>query len=227
MSGLNIRPDGGLDFLSLGAIVCRLDPGAIPFRKAQSCALHVSGGEYNVAAGLADCFGLRAAVATAMVDYPLGELVADRVRSMGVLPFYKRFAHDGVRGPNIQLAKTILYNLNPADNALFATMIGNFQDGSRPGKMQWGAAWWFLDQLDGMEAQLRELGTMGLLARFVGMVTDSRSFLSYSRHDYFRRLLCQLLGEDVRRGRLPDDRDALGRLVANVSFHNAKNYFGF
>jgi len=126
-----------------------------------------------------------------------------------------------------QLAKTILYNLNPRDNALLATMIGNFQDGSAPGKMQYGSAWWFLDQLDGMTAQMDALSAMGLLSRFVGMVTDSRSFLSYSRHEYFRRLLCNLLGEDVRRGRLPDDRDLLGHLVRNVSFFNARDYFGF
>ena len=126
-----------------------------------------------------------------------------------------------------QLAKTILYNLNPADNELMATMIGNFQDGSVPGKLQWGSAWWFLDQLDGMEAQMRVLASMGLVSRFVGMITDSRSFLSYPRHDYFRRLLCNILGEDVRRGRLPDDRKALGNLVANVSFFNARDYFGF
>jgi glucuronate isomerase len=126
-----------------------------------------------------------------------------------------------------QLAKTILFNLNPSDNELFATMIGNFQDGGVPGKIQWGAAWWFLDQLDGMEAQLRGLANMGLLSRFVGMLTDSRSFLSYSRHDYFRRLLCGLLGEEVRRGRLPDDLRALGALVANISFFNARDYFGF
>jgi glucuronate isomerase len=126
-----------------------------------------------------------------------------------------------------QLAKTILYNLNPADNALFATTIGDFQGGSVPGKLQWGSAWWFLDQLDGMETQLRVLANMGLLSRFVGMITDSRSFLSYSRHDYFRRLLCGLLGEEARRGRLPDDRQALGALVANVSFFNARDYFGF
>ena len=126
-----------------------------------------------------------------------------------------------------QLARTILYNLNPADNALMATMIGNFQDGSVPGKMQWGSAWWFLDQLDGMEAQMRVLASMGLLSRFVGMITDSRSFLSFPRHDYFRRLLCQMLGDDVRRGRLPEDVPALGRLVANVCFYNARDYFGF
>ena len=126
-----------------------------------------------------------------------------------------------------RLAKTILYNLNPADNELMATMIGNFQDGVVPGKMQWGSAWWFLDQLDGMEAQIRVLANMGLLSRFVGMLTDSRSFLSYSRHDYFRRLLCDILGHEVRRGRLPDDRQALGGLVANVCFYNARDYFGF
>jgi glucuronate isomerase len=126
-----------------------------------------------------------------------------------------------------QLARTILYNLNPADNALFATMVGNYQDGSVPGKMQWGSAWWFLDQLDGMEAQMRTLANTGLLARFVGMVTDSRSFLSFPRHDYFRRLLCRILGEDVHRGLLPHDREALGALVANVSFFNARDYFGF
>ena len=125
------------------------------------------------------------------------------------------------------LAKTILYNLNPADNALFATMIGNFQDGSIPGKMQWGSGWWFLDQLDGMEAQMRTLANMGLLSRFVGMVTDSRSFLSFPRHDYFRRLLCRLLGDEVRRGHVPEDREALGQLVANVSFFNARDHFGF
>jgi glucuronate isomerase len=126
-----------------------------------------------------------------------------------------------------QLAKTILYNLNPRDNELFATMIGNFQDGSVPGKMQYGSGWWFLDQLQGMTAQIDALSNMGLLARFVGMITDSRSFLSYSRHEYFRRLLCNLLGTDVARGLLPDDRELLGRLVQNVSFFNARAYFGF
>lgn len=125
-----------------------------------------------------------------------------------------------------QLARTILYNLNPADNELFATMAGNFQDGSVPGKLQYGPAWWFLDQMDGMEAQLRALSNLGLFSRFVGMVTDSRSFLSYSRHDYFRRLVCNLLGHDVRRGLIPDDRPMLGRIVEAVSFFNARQYFG-
>ena len=126
-----------------------------------------------------------------------------------------------------QLAKTILYNMNPGDNELLATMCGNFMDGSVPGKMQFGTAWWFLDQKDGMEAQIQALSNMGLLSRFVGMATDSRSFLSYSRHEYFRRLLCNILGEDVRRGLLPDDREALGRLVRDVAFVNARDYFGF
>ncbi len=126
-----------------------------------------------------------------------------------------------------QLAKTILYNLNPADNDLLATMIGNFQDGSVPGKMQFGSAWWFLDQREGMERQMNALSNMGLLSRFVGMLTDSRSFLSYSRHDYFRRLLCNLLGTDVEKGLLPLDRGLLGTLVQDVCFRNARRYFGF
>jgi glucuronate isomerase len=126
-----------------------------------------------------------------------------------------------------QLAKTILYNSNPRDNELFATTLGSFQDGTVPGKLQLGAAWWFLDHVEGMTAQLNALSNTGLLARFVGMVADSRSVLSYSRHEYFRRLLCNILGEDVRRGRLPDDRDLLGRLVQQVCFANARDYFGF
>ena len=124
------------------------------------------------------------------------------------------------------LARTILYNLNPRDNEVFATMVGNFQDGSIPGKLQYGGAWWFLDQRDGIEAQLRTLSNMGLFSRFVGMVTDSRSFLSYSRHDYFRRIVCNLLGEDVRRGLVPDDRDLLGAIVTRIAFTNARDYFG-
>lgn len=126
-----------------------------------------------------------------------------------------------------QLAKTILYNLNPADNEVFATMIGNFQDGSAPGKLQHGAAWWFLDQLDGIEKQLNSLSNMGLLARFVGMLTDSRSFVSFSRHEYFRRILCNLLGQDVDRGRLPNDFLALSHLVQNLCYGNARRYFDF
>jgi glucuronate isomerase len=126
-----------------------------------------------------------------------------------------------------KLSRTILYNLNPADNEVMATMIGNFQDGSIPGKIQWGSGWWFLDQKDGMEKQLNTLSNLGLLSRFVGMLTDSRSLLSYPRHEYFRRVLCNLLGKDVEKGELPDDKAWLGKLVEDISYNNARNYFNF
>lgn len=126
-----------------------------------------------------------------------------------------------------KLAKTILYNLNPRDNELIGTMIGNFQDGSVPGKMQFGSGWWFLDQKDGMEKQMNALSNLGLLSRFVGMLTDSRSFLSYTRHEYFRRTLCNLLGNDVENGEIPNDMKLLGQMVENISFNNANNYFNF
>lgn len=127
-----------------------------------------------------------------------------------------------------KLTKTILYNLNPRDNELIATMIGNFQDGSVPGKMQFGAGWWFLDQETGMINQLNALSLMGLLSRFVGMLTDSRSFVSYPRHEYFRRILCNMLGEDIEKGKLPEtEMETIGKMVENISYYNAKNYFGF
>lgn len=126
-----------------------------------------------------------------------------------------------------RLAKTILYNLHPAENEVIATMIGNFQDGSVPGKMQFGSAWWFLDQLDGMTKQIEALSSMGLLSQFVGMLTDSRSFLSYTRHEYFRRLLCSILGEDMRRGLIPDDLELVGSMVRDISYYNAQRYFPF
>jgi glucuronate isomerase len=126
-----------------------------------------------------------------------------------------------------RLAKTVLYNLNPADNEVFATIAGSFQDGSVPGRIQYGSAWWFLDQLEGMTRQIDALSNMGLISRFIGMLTDSRSFLSYSRHEYFRRLLCNLLGSDVKRGLLPDDRGLLGGLVRDVCIGNVRDYFGF
>jgi glucuronate isomerase len=127
-----------------------------------------------------------------------------------------------------KLAKTIIYNLNPRDNDLVATMIGNFQDGSVAGKIQFGSGWWFLDQKTGMEAQMNSLSNLGLLSRFVGMLTDSRSFLSYPRHEYFRRILCNLIGTDVENGLLPaSELDFLGQLVENVSYYNAKNFFKF
>lgn len=126
-----------------------------------------------------------------------------------------------------QLAKTILYNLNPAQNEVLATMIGNFQGGLTPGKMQWGSGWWFLDQKDGMERQLTVLANQGLLSLFVGMLTDSRSFLSYTRHEYFRRILCNLLGTQIQQGLLPDDVSLIGSMVSDICYGNAARYFGF
>lgn len=127
-----------------------------------------------------------------------------------------------------KLTKTILYNLNPAANEMIATMIGNFQDGSYPGKIQFGSGWWFLDQKDGMERQMNALSALGLLSRFVGMLTDSRSFLSYPRHEYFRRTLCNLIGNDVESGQLPaSELPFLGKMVEDISYNNAKNFFQF
>jgi glucuronate isomerase len=125
------------------------------------------------------------------------------------------------------LPKTILYNLNPRDNYLFASMTGVFQDGVTPGKIQFGSGWWFLDQKEGMEMQLNALSATGLLSRFVGMLTDSRSFLSFPRHEYFRRILCNLIGDEAEKGELPDDFETLSKLIADVSFNNANQYFGF
>jgi glucuronate isomerase len=124
------------------------------------------------------------------------------------------------------LAKTIIYNMNPNDNELIAAMIGSFQDGSIPGKMQFGSGWWFNDQKDGIEKQINALSNAGLLSRFVGMLTDSRSFLSYPRHEYFRRVLCNLLGTDMENGELPPDMEMIGGLVKDICWHNAVNYFG-
>jgi len=126
-----------------------------------------------------------------------------------------------------RLTRTILYNLNPRDNALLTTMIGNFQDGTTPGKMQHGSAWWFLDQKHGIEEQIDTLSAMGLLSRFVGMLTDSRSFLSYTRHEYFRRILCNILGSDIEKGLIPDDIELVGAMVQDICYNNAASYFGF
>lgn len=126
-----------------------------------------------------------------------------------------------------QLAKTILYNLNPGDNEILATMIGNFNDGSVAGKVQFGSGWWFLDQKDGMEKQINALSNMGLLSRFVGMLTDSRSFLSFPRHEYFRRILCNIYGNDITNGELPADFELIGKTIQDICYHNAKGYFGF
>ena len=145
-------------------------------------------------------------------DFPMARGLArhlDRLEEGGLLP------------------KTILYNLNPGDNEVFASMAGNFQDGITPGKIQFGSGWWFLDQLDGMKRQIETLSQIGLLGRFVGMLTDSRSFLSYTRHEYFRRLLCNIIGTDIERGLIPDDDRLLAPLVQDICYRNARNYFGF
>ncbi|MFL5808440.1 MAG: glucuronate isomerase [Flavisolibacter sp.] len=128
---------------------------------------------------------------------------------------------------NNQLAKTIIYNLNPNDNELMATMTGNFNDGSVAGKIQFGSAWWFLDQKDGMTKQINALSNMGLLSRFIGMLTDSRSFLSYPRHEYFRRIVCNLFGEEIENGELPNDIEWTGKIIQDICFHNANNYFNW
>jgi len=145
-------------------------------------------------------------------EYPQGQALAaflDRLDQENALP------------------KTILYNLNPADNYLFATMLGNFQDGTIPGKIQLGSGWWFLDQKEAMQWQLNALSNLGLLSRFVGMVTDSRSFMSYPRHEYFRRVLCDLIGCDMENGEIPADEALVGTMIRNICFGNAKQYFGF
>lgn len=125
------------------------------------------------------------------------------------------------------LPRTILYNLNPRDNAALAVLCGSFQDGVTAGKMQYGAAWWFLDQMDGMTRHLETLSQLGMLSRFVGMLTDSRSLLSYTRHEYFRRILCRILGRDMARGLVPDDMEMIGSMAADISYRNAKQYFNF
>lgn len=128
---------------------------------------------------------------------------------------------------NNRLTRTILYNNNPSDNEVMATMIGNFNEGSFPGKVQWGSAWWFLDQKDGMKKQLNTLSNMSLISRFVGMITDSRSFLSYPRHEYFRRILCGVFGEEIETGLMPDDVEWTGKLVQDICYYNARNYFNW
>ncbi|MBC8127836.1 MAG: glucuronate isomerase [Gloeobacteraceae cyanobacterium ES-bin-144] len=125
------------------------------------------------------------------------------------------------------LPKTVIYNLNPADNYAFAAMIGNFQDGTIPGKIQYGSGWWFLDQKEGMEWQINAISSLGLLSRFIGMITDSRSFMSYPRHEYFRRTLCNLIGKDVEKGMIPNDNELLGTMIGNICYHNARQYMDF
>jgi glucuronate isomerase len=126
-----------------------------------------------------------------------------------------------------KLTKTIIYNVNPADNHVMAAMIGNFNDGSVAGKIQWGSSWWFLDQKDGMEQQINTLSNIGLVSKFIGMLTDSRSFLSFPRHEYFRRILCNLFGEDIENGELPNDLELSGKIIQDICYNNNVNYFGW
>ncbi|MGA3268398.1 MAG: glucuronate isomerase [Verrucomicrobiota bacterium] len=147
--------------------------------------------------------------------------IADDPQCRPLAAFLDRLDQDNA------LPKTIIYNLNPADNYAFAAMIGNFQDGTLPGKIQFGAAWWFLDQKEGIEWQLNALSNLGLLSRFVGMITDSRSFMSYCRHEYFRRTLCQLIGRDMENGGIPNDDKLVGPMIKNICYANARNYLAF
>jgi glucuronate isomerase len=147
--------------------------------------------------------------------------IGDFSQGKALSRFLNKLAADG------KLTKTILYNLNPADNELMATMAGNFNDGSVAGKMQFGSAWWFLDQKDGMTKQINALSNMGLISRTIGMLTDSRSFMSFPRHEYFRRLLCNLFGNDIENGELPDDMEWTGKIIQDICYYNAKNYFDF
>ncbi len=144
--------------------------------------------------------------------------IGDWPQAVALTTYLDRLAQQGA------LPKTIVYNLNPADNYVFATLVGNFQ-GCVPGKVQFGSGWWFLDQKEGIEWQLNALSNVGLLARFIGMVTDSRSFMSYPRHEYFRRVLCNLLGQEMESGELPDDEPLVGGMIQNICFHNAAAYF--
>lgn len=147
--------------------------------------------------------------------------IADYKQAEGLSRFL-----DTLDGKN-KLTKTILYNLNPADNEIFASMIGNFNDGSIKGKIQFGSGWWFLDQKDGIIKQLNALSNMGLVSCFIGMLTDSRSFLSFPRHEYFRRVLCNLFGEEMETGELPGDMELVGKTIADISYGNAREYFDF
>ena len=148
--------------------------------------------------------------------------MCDELQGPGLVRLFGELSERG------ELPRTVIYNLNPINNYLFATMLGNFQDNEQgiKSKMQLGSGWWYNDQKEGMTAQLNALSNLGLLSHFVGMLTDSRSMLSYPRHEYFRRILCDLIGTDVENGELPDDFDMMSKLVADVCFNNAKHYFG-
>jgi glucuronate isomerase len=150
-----------------------------------------------------------------------GDSIGDFAQGKGLSRFLDRLDTEN------KLTKTILYNLNPADNELLAAMAGNFNDGSVAGKIQFGSAWWFLDQKDGMTKQLNALSNIGLISRMVGMLTDSRSFMSFPRHEYFRRIICDLFGNDIENGELPNDIAWTGKIIQDICYYNAKNYFNF
>jgi glucuronate isomerase len=147
--------------------------------------------------------------------------IGDYSQGLGLVKFLGKLAEKDTLG------KTILYNLNASDNDLFAAMCGNFNDGSIAGKIQYGSAWWYHDQKDGMTKQINSLSNIGLISRFVGMLTDSRSFLSFPRHEYFRRLLCNIFAEDIVNGELPNDIKWIGKVIQDICYYNAKNYFPF
>ncbi len=147
--------------------------------------------------------------------------IGDISQGAAMSKFFNRLDTEGC------LSKTITYNLNPSQNEVFATMMGNYSEGGIPGKMQWGSAWWFLDQKDGMEKQLGVLSNVGLLSRFVGMLTDSRSFLSFPRHEYFRRILCNLMADDIKKGLVPNDIPFIGKMIQDICYNNAAAYFDF
>jgi len=149
------------------------------------------------------------------------DAIGDAQQAKGLAAFLNSLEKTG------ELPRTILYSLNPYDNEVLATIMGCFQGSEVPGKIQLGSGWWFNDQKEGMVTQMKALANMGLLRRFVGMLTDSRSFLSYTRHEYFRRILCNLIGEWAEAGEVPQDMDLLGSMVREISYYNAKNYFVF
>jgi glucuronate isomerase len=229
--GLESFPDASCTEADLRAIFRKVREGKTPDASEAACfraALLYEGARMDARAGWVQQFHVGAnRNNNGRLFRHLGpdagcDAIADGNYIAPMNRFFDRLDSEGL------LAKTILYNLNPRDNVACMANAYNFNDGSLPGKMQYGAAWWFLDQVKGIEAQLETLSALGLLSRFVGMVTDSRSFLSYPRHDYFRRILCNLLGRDLERGLLPvEELPFIGRMVEAICHDNAKSYFGF
>ncbi|VGO23106.1 glucuronate isomerase [Pontiella sulfatireligans] len=227
--GVAYVPDAEADSATLDAIFCKVMRGGEPTKEEADAYLAASlyiVGKLNHTRGWAQQFHVgvfrnnNSRLFKALGPDTGFDSIADYRQGPGMIRLLDRLDSSN------QLTKTILYNINPGDNELFATMIGNYQDGSYAGKMQFGSGWWFLDQKDGMEKQMNALSNLGLLSRFVGMLTDSRSFLSYPRHEYFRRILCNLIGNDVENGEIPADMELLGQMVENICYNNAVEYFG-